>query len=218
MMRRLFEYLKSDYERKTFIFAFVSAFISFAYASYNGVLGIIQKSIWNGSICIYYLLLLLIKTILIVERERAFNEKRRKTIIFISFILLIIITSAMFVPAILLIKNERAYDLGLIPAIAMAAYTTYSVTNSIINFSKAKYNDNQLVKQIITINIVSSLMSIIVLQNTLILANGELDKGMKTLSICSTFAIISSILILIFIQVRKYVQYISQSNSNERFQ
>lgn len=53
-------------------------------------------------------------------------------------------------------------------------------------------------------------MSIIVLQNTLILANGEMEENMKILSACSTFAIIVSVFILIAIQLIKYLKKLNK--------
>ncbi|MCQ2799646.1 MAG: hypothetical protein MJ228_02620 [Bacilli bacterium] len=203
MIRRTINHLKSDSERRAFFFAFISALICFAYAAYNGVLGILKSSIWNGSICVYYLLLLVIKMLLVVENKREFDEKRRNRVVFFSFFIMLVITLAMITPAILLINNKREYNLGLIPAISMAAYTTYSITMAIINFSKAKTNNNLLLNNIRIINVIAALMSVIVLQNTLILANGGMEEKMQILSACSTFAIIASILIILVIQFIK---------------
>lgn len=203
-MIKTIKLLKSDKERRTFILTFVSALISFAYAVYNGAIGIINSSIWNGSICVYYLLLLVIKLLLVVGNRKACNEQRRDVVINVSFSLMFIVTLAMIAPATLLILNKRTYSLGLIPAIAMAAYTTYSITMAIINFSKSKTNNNTLLNNIRIINVIAALMSVIVLQNTLILANGVMGEGMQELSIYSTFAIIASILIILVIQFIKY--------------
>lgn len=202
-MIKTIKLLKSDKERRTFILTFVSALISFAYAVYNGAIGIINSSIWNGSICVYYLLLLVIKLLLVVGNRKPYNEQRRSVVINVSFLLMFIITLAMIAPATLLILNKRTYSLGLIPAIAMAAYTTYSITMAIINFSKSKTNNNLLLNNIRIVNVIAALMSVIVLQNTLILANGAMEEGMQELSIYTTFAIIASILIILVIQFIK---------------
>lgn len=202
-MIKTIKLLKSDKERRTFFLTFVSALISFAYAVYNGAIGIINSSIWNGSICVYYLLLLVIKLLLVVGNRKAYNEQRRNVVINVSFSLMFIVTLAMIAPATLLTLNKRTYSLGLIPAIAMAAYTTYSITMAIINFSKSKPNNNLLLNNIRIVNVIAALMSVIVLQNTLILANGAMEEGMQELSIYTTFAIIASILIILVIQFIK---------------
>ena len=50
--------------------------------------------------------------------------------------MLIILTIAMIAPAFILVLDKRTYNLGLIPSIASAAYTTYSITMSIVNMKK----------------------------------------------------------------------------------
>ncbi len=199
MIKKTINNLKSDYVFRTYAFTFISILITFGYAIYNGVLGITKLSIWNGSICVYYLLLLSIKALLMIERRNT-NEQKRNRVILFSFILLFVTTIAMITPAILMINNQRSYDLGLIYAIAMAAYTTYSVTTAFIHFNKARSNENQVVKQIRLINIASALMSITVLQNTMILANGGIDESMQLLSAISSFAIITAITILTIVE------------------
>ena len=141
-----------------------------------------------------------IKVLLMIERKNTNKQKRNRVILF-SFILLFVITIAMITPAILMINNQRSYNLGLVYAIAMAAYTTYSVTTALMHFNKVRTNENQVVKQIRLINIASTLMSITVLQNTMILANGGFDESMQLLSVISSFAIITTITILIILQI-----------------
>lgn len=203
MIKKLINKIRLDYDYKTFILASVSGVIYFAYSLYNGVLGIILKSLWNGSICIYYLLLLIIKFFLIISEKKFINKKN---IIFISYLLLLIITLAMLTPIILLIENKRDYNLGLIPALFFATYTTYSITMAIINMVKSKKSNNNFVKQIRLINMISALMSVTVLQNTLILANGGYNQDMITLSIYTSFAIVLLIIFMISYSFYKYIK------------
>lgn len=206
MIKEIVKSYKSSKEKSTFFAASISALISFAYALYNGTLGVLNKSLWNGSICIYYLLLLSIWIVLMVQSKRKSNKKHEKIIVIISLIMMLIVTVAMIAPAVLLILNRRDYDLGLIPAIVMAAYATYSITTSIINFSKVKENDSIIKVQIRLINMVTALMSIIVLQNTLILASGGMDENMQILFSYTTFAILISIIVLLISVLIKHIK------------
>lgn len=149
-----------------------------------------------------------IKALLILGKKFNKNEKANKQniIIFISFIILIITTIAMIGPAVILVQNKRIYDWGLIPAIAMAAYTTYSITMAIININKVKANDDSIVKQIRLINMIAAIMSVLVLQNTLILASGEYSNDMKLLSIFTSIAIIMAIIIIVIYSLIKTVK------------
>jgi len=78
----------------------------------------------------------------------------------------------------------------LIPAIAMATYTTYRITMSIIHYIKTRKNHNPLIAEIRLINFVDSLVAILILQNTMIIAvTGEVTSDMKLLSIVSSTGI-----------------------------
>lgn len=208
MMKKIINYLKIDYNRRTYIFASISVLINFAFSIYNGVIGFVFNSIWHLSIFGYYLLLMFIKALLILGKNCNKNGKTNKQniIIFISFIILIITTIAMIGPAVILVQNKRIYDWGLIPAIAMAAYTTYSITMAIININKVKANDDSIVKQIRLINMIAAIMSVLVLQNTLILASGEYSNDMKLLSIFTSIAIIMTIIIIVIYSLIKTVK------------
>ncbi|MGM9808203.1 MAG: hypothetical protein ACI31I_00590, partial [Bacilli bacterium] len=103
--------------------------------------------------------------------------------------------------------DKRTYNLGLIPSIASAAYTTYSITMSIVNMKKAKKTDNPIINQIRLVNIINTLMSILVLQNTLILANGGYTDSMKQLSMISSVGII---VLIIIIEIYEFILLITK--------
>ena len=78
----------------------------------------------------------------------------------------------------------------------MAAYTTFKVTLAAINLRrKGKQSENQFVKLLRTINFIDALYSIVVLQNTLIMANTT-DGGasMMPLAAATSAAIWAAIL------------------------
>lgn len=56
---------RKDYLLKTVTFSVFSMLIGFAFALYNGVLGIAYQSLWHGSIGVYYFLLAVIRAIII---------------------------------------------------------------------------------------------------------------------------------------------------------
>ena len=67
---------------------------------------------------------------------------------------------------------------------------------------KAKKTDNPIINQIRLVNIINTLMSILVLQNTLILANGGYTDDMKKLSMASSIGII---VLIIFIEIYQFI-------------
>lgn len=175
----------------------ISILIPLVYTAYNGTLGIFKHLIWNGSIAIYYLLLFLIRSLLLKFNgiNNALHERR---IYIISFVLLVFINGALIVPAILMIKNMHIVTIGMISAIAMAAYTTYAITISIYRMASYKGQFNLIYRQLMIVNFVNAITSLLVLQNTLIVVNGGYDSGLVTLSMVSTigFIVINIVAIL----------------------
>ncbi len=202
MIKELFLRIKNNYNKKTVIFAFLSVLALIGFTVYNGIFGFLYNSIWHICIFAYYVFLLLIKGILIFGISYKKIRDKQLLVVYITFIILILMTIAMIAPAVLLILDKRSYNWGLIPSIALASYTTYSVTMSIINMRKAKNNDSPVIKQIRLVNIVNTLMSVLVLQNTLILANGGYTEDMRKLSVATSVGIIS---LIIFIEIYQFV-------------
>ena len=210
MIKIFFKKLKNDYNKRTVIFSFLSVIATICFTVYNGILGFLFSSIWHISIFAYYVFLLLIKGLLVfgITNKKAKNNQLR--IVYTTFIILIVMTIAMIAPAFLLLLDKRTYNLGLIPSIASAAYTTYSIVVSILNMKKSKNADSPIIKQISLVNIVNALMSILVLQNTLILANGGYTDDLKKLSIASSVGII---ILIIIIEIYQFIMVITKQGA-----
>ena len=201
-MKEIIKKIKNDYNKRTVIFAFLSVLAIICFTVYNGILGFLYDSIWHICIFAYYVFLLLIKGLLVFGISNKKTRNNQLTVVYITFMMLIILTIAMIAPAFILVLDKRTYNLGLIPSIASAAYTTYSITMSIVNMKKAKNSDGPIIKQIRLVNIVNTLMSILVLQNTLILANGGYTDDMKKLSMATSIGII---VLIIFIEIYQFI-------------
>ena len=204
-------FIKTIFNNKELIVSISSLFISFLYTIYNMIIGILNYSIFNGIISIYYLLLTICNSILIYRIYR--NKKSEKlyeiTHIFI-YIILFLLTISFIGPAILLLLNDNIFFLDTIYSIVCALFTTISMTFSIINYVKARKEDNENIKLLRLCNLISSLLSIIILQNILILSNGELNNDMLILSIFSTCIIILFIIVLIIIKFIFYIKKIKR--------
>lgn len=213
MIKEIFIKLKSDYNKRTVIFAFLSVLAIICFTVYNGILGFLHDSIWHICIFAYYVFLLLIKGLLVFGISHKKTRNNQLIVVYITFIMLIILTIAMIAPAFILVLDKRTYNLGLIPSIASAAYTTYSITMSIVNMRKAKNSDGPIIKQIRLVNIVNTLMSILVLQNTLILANGGYTDDMKKLSMATSIGII---VLIVIIEIHQFILVKSNHGVNKK--
>ena len=209
MKEKINNFIKTIFNKKELIVSISSLFISFLYTIYNMIIGILNYSIFNGIISIYYLLLTICNSILIYRIYRTKNSEKpyKITYIFI-YIILFLLTISFIGPAILLLLNDNIFFLDTIYSIVCALFTTISMTFSMINYVKARKEDNENIKLLRLCNLISSLLSIIILQNILILSNGELNNDMFILSIFSTCIIILSIIVLIII---KFVFYIKKN-------
>ena len=199
----LWQRWKTDYNFKTLLAALGSFAVTVLFALYNGWLGVDRQSVWHGSICVYYLLLAVLRgTVLICEyRIRALPKKRRKRIrsrvrVAVSAAL-VPLNLSLLVPFTMLVLLVKPVSLGLIPAIAMAAYTTYKITMAIVHLRRRRVSRDPLVKELRSINFIDALVSILTLQNTLIMVNDP-DAGQRLLPLtASVTAIILSVILFI---------------------
>ena len=179
---------KADYQSKTLATATLSALVGLGFTVFNVVLGIVYKSVWNISISVYYVLLAIVRGIVVhsqIKVNVADNQKKQeqyKRIYFKTHILMIFMDMCLIAPIAYMVIGERSYEYGLIPAIAMAAYTTYRITMGIINLGKSRKQENILIRELRTVNLQDSLVAVLTLQNALIIANGSDMQSMLALT------------------------------------
>ena len=193
---------RKDYLLKTVTFSIVSMLTGFAFALYNGVIGIVYRSLWNGTICVYYFFLAVIRAIVVsLHRKEAAGRSikgaahRRKTF-FATHMVLILMNISLVVPAAVMVTGRRSCTYGLSLAIAMAAYTTYRITMSIIHYRKSRHSANIYVAELRAINMIDSLVAVLTLQNTLIVTDGGMTDEMQTLSAWTSAGILLIIAVI----------------------
>ena len=178
-LRSIFARWRRDYDFKTFLSAAAALLSTAVFALYNGFLGILHSSVWHGSICVYYLLLVLLRGAILRAEKRASEsdpslarQKHRQSSRRCSLILLLL-NLGLIAPIALLVKLQRPVGVGLIPA----AYSFYKITLAAINLFKQKRSANSLVRLLRSINFIDALLSIMTLQNTLIMVVAAGDKA-----------------------------------------
>jgi len=191
---------KQDYDFKTLTTAFGSLAVSVVFAVYNGYLGVVHSSLWNGSICVYYLLLAVIRgVVLLTERKcadggEAEAKRRRERAFLATSIILLVLNLALVVPISLLVRMQKPVDMGLIPAIVMAAYTTWKVTLAAVHMKRKGRSGNLLVRELRTLNFIDAIVSVLTLQNTLIAVNG--GGSLLTLTAVTSAAAMAAIILI----------------------
>ena len=165
-------------------------------------------SIWHGSICIFYFLLASIRGLILFTEKNIKTKCKSKKIrsrqkaFNFSVTILLFLTLAISCPIALMVKFEKPVYLTLIPAIAMAAYTTYKVTIASINIwkQKSRNDTNILITELRYINFIDALVSVLTLQNTLLMVkNTESSNNSLILSAVSSAVIY---IVIIFITLR----------------
>lgn len=179
-IKQFFERRKNDFEYKT-VTAAVGSFAATAFfALYNGFLGIHHRSLWHGTICVYYIVLVVLRGIIIVPRKSVSTmsdpEHAQTKIYVVSAELLLFLNICLIIPVSIMVVRQRPVNITLIPAIAVAAYTTYKVTMAFINLKKKKQSSDSLVRMLRTISFIEALVAILTLQNTLIMVNMKDDS------------------------------------------
>lgn len=194
---------KQDYAFKTIISSAGSFGTTVLFALYNGFLGIFRLSVWHGSICVFYLVLVAVRGMILLTEKKNVNRSERERVLHrhktfkISSVVLLMLNLALILPISLMVIFEKPISIGLIPAIAMAAYTTYKITMAFIHMRKQKSNSysNVSITELRVINFIDALVSVLTLQNTLIMVN-QANSGTDDMLILSA---VSSAVIYVII-------------------
>lgn len=181
IIKKLIPMWIGDRDSRTVINSFGSTMITAIFALYNGFLGLFFHSGWHCGICAYYILLILIRGTAIMFEHRSAHRPDRRDVSAArhrrcvqAYIMLVLLNIMLIAPIALIVLQRRPVFLSLIPAIAMAAYTTYKVTIAAINL-KAR-SGNSMIRLLRRINFIDALVSVLALQNTLIMVNTRGDK------------------------------------------
>ena len=193
----------NDYSFKTFVGSWASLCLTVIFALYHGYLGIALSSIWYGSICVYYLLLVSVRGMVLHTeywaRAKDTDTQRlwRKKAYFISSTTLLGLNFTLIVPIPLMVLMQKPVSVGRTSAIAMATYTTCKITLAIINMRRSRAYP-PLIHELRTINLIDAFVSILTLQNTLIMVNSDAgeENSMITLSAITSALIYLAIIII----------------------
>ena len=199
---------KNDFDFKTLTASFNSLAVTVLFALYNGFLGVYHASLWHGTICVYYLILSALRGLIVLSERRIAGSAReaeaRRRVYVISAVLLFILNVSLVVPVSLLVLLQKPVALSLIPAIAMATYTTYKIVMASVNLKRRTRSENRLVRLLRMINFIAALVSILTLQNTLIMVNMKDESNrMLSLTAVTSAAIMLAVLALSIAALRK---------------
>ena len=203
--------MATQYGYRTVIFAMGSIVVSFAFAAFNAVIGITERSVWNGALAAYYFILMTMRAVLVFWHGKKRRLKKRETQTELKIgelkryrtcgILLLVLQFAFSAAIIQVVMSERVFERTGLVIYVSAVYTVYKVTMAIINTVKAHKNDDMTVQAIRSINLVDALVSILALQTAMLFEfGGEVDysfaNGMVGMGVCAVAAILGVYMIV----------------------
>ncbi len=169
----------NNFKYKTICVLIFSCIIHLSYIAYNTFLGIAYFDAFAIGIAIYYFVLFVIKLATLVVEQKIFKKDEQFKIKIrvknykISSIFVFIIDLCLIAPIILMVVNPKDVKFGLIPAIAEATYCVYKIVLAIVNYTRSKKSKNPTSILLKEINIIGAIVSVLTLQHTLIMVNGE---------------------------------------------
>lgn len=174
--RKFTSRLLEQYGFRTVVFTAGSLAVSIAYTVFNGAIGIVELSIWYGSLAGYYLLLTLMRGgILSYHRSKSkgkmtseYDVKKRALKIYricggVLFVLPICLSFAILQ----MVIGKNSFEHGGMMIYVSASYAFYKITTSIVHIFKARKNDDMTVRAIRCINFADALVSILALQTAM---------------------------------------------------
>lgn len=211
------KYLKryrDDHKLRYKISLFYSLFLNTIYAIFKLVSGISFKSLWFISFAIYYFILVVMRANISKEELRKNTtlkqeyEKCRQigiTLLFINVFLTIVI---------LIIVNQKIMiPYNMVIAISVAVYTFYLMISSVVNLIKYRKYKSPLMSSAKVINIVTSLVSMLSLEVTMLSTFGPEQLEFNEIMIMATGSGIGIIVIIISLyMIIKSSDYLNNLN------
>ena len=222
-MKEFFERWKTDYDFKTIVGTGTALIMTIAFALYNGYLGIRYSSMWYGTICAYFILLLIMRNTIFLSRRKYSTldnwERIRKRIYLAEAIVLFVLNLSLIVPIALMVLWQKPVNMTAVPAIATAVFTTYKVILAAANLKWRKKSSDSLIRFLRTLNFIDALVSVLTLQNTLIMVfSNDKGRGLFTLTTVTSGIIWLAIVIISISVLVNGIRALKQPESEEEKQ
>lgn len=170
-------HLSNDYTYRSLIFTVPSTGLVAVFAIFNAVIGIYSRSLWYGSLAVYYFLLSVMRTMILYHswsgKTEPQTELQKLQICRFCGILLSAMTLALTVSVSLMVRADHAKRYPGFLIYAVAAYTFYKVIMSVINMIRAKKNHHAYVSALRYIGHADALVSLFSLETAMLAAFGD---------------------------------------------
>ena len=184
----------TNFGYRTLVFAIISIVMGILYGIFNGVLSILEWSVWYLALAIYYILLTSMRAGIVFYQRR---KLKNKSTIYSQHatmrgcgIALVVLNLALSVAVLQMIFIDRGFEYAGLLIYAAAAYAFLKITLSIINMVKSRKIDDASIKAIMMINLTESAVSIMALQTAMLSTfgdsgiNAQLFNGITGSAVC----------------------------------
>jgi hypothetical protein len=216
--------LMRNYGFRTVIFAIGSFSVSVMFGLYNGVLGIIGRSIWFGALAAYYIFLAFLRGGILLyhnKKRQGIGEKENRIkqikIYRNGGLMLLVLNIALSFAMAQMIFNDEGFEYPGWTIFAFAAYAFYKIIMAIYNLFKAKKQDDLTVQAIRNINLMDGAVSILALQTALLHAftkEGTDISLFNTLTASAVTAIGIFLVVSMLVKAYKKMKEIRMENTN----
>lgn len=193
-----------DHACRTILTTLPTFLINVAYTVYNGVIGIMNQSVWFITMAVYYSLLGIMRYRAVNTgrkishmEDRQLIRKKELSVIKTDGILLLVLNLALSSVVLLTIAQDTAKRYSEIMVISIAAYTFYKITMALINMIKVRKTRSPILITIRNIEVADALVSVLTLQATMLASfqnksslNRNQMNAITGLAVCILIAIL----------------------------
>lgn len=173
----------TDAAFKVRVSLYLSLGINLLYSVFKLAAGIYYASFWWGAIAVYYMVLALIRFLLL----RYMNSSKHKTDILSEYrrcrlcgILMVLLNLSLSGIVFQMVWQNKAYTYPEIIIIAVATYTLYTVTASIVDMIKYRKFKSPVMSASKAIRFAAALVSLLTLETAMLVQYGD-DEAFRAL-------------------------------------
>ncbi len=183
----------SDKRYRAVVFAVLGLILNLAYAFYNGILGLINGSVWFVASCVYYLILSGMRFSAVRKR----SIKREYSVMRLCGVMLIIMSIVLAGINYISLSQNTASRYGEITMITIATYTFTKLILAIVRATKAKHDKSPIMSVIRVIGYSEVAVSVLTMQRSMLKSFGEAEEtSSHILNACTGAGVCVFILIL----------------------
>ena len=192
----LFEKYLKEIEFRTETSLYQGLFINLLYVALKFCSGVYYRSIWFGSLAVYYLLLAVMRYSLLHyvrsrKNDRVSELKRYR----FCGIVLLFMNQALAAIVVIVVKQNKGFEYAGFLIYAMALYAFYAVITSVINVVKFRKYGSPIMSAAKAINLTAALVSMLSLETAMLAQFGGDDVMFRQIMTSATGAGVCTIVL-----------------------